>query len=179
MLLDTSDAITTGLVAIAANAIGTAILLTALGRRSMVLVRRVWHFWKSPQNAWLMMLGFGPIVMTLTLGIAGYVKVPPEFPDSHRLYSAAAGPHSRWTSAHTKTGVRDHGGRSALHGFHACRLADRSVRLRDIAIGRSRTDQADRPGRGDGCHGVLARGGRGSDSHRGWHRSVLAGIAVL
>ena len=79
LLLDTSDAITTGLVAIAANALGTAILLMALGRRSMVLVRRVWHFWKSPQNAWLMMLGFGPIVMTLSLGIAGYVKVPPNF----------------------------------------------------------------------------------------------------
>src|SRR5262249_28430099 len=69
----------TGLVAIAANALGTAILLMALGRRSMVLVRRVWHFWKSPQNAWLMMLGFGPIVMTLALGFAGYVKVPPNF----------------------------------------------------------------------------------------------------
>jgi len=79
MLLNTSDAITTGLVAIAANAIGTAILLIALGRRSMVLVRRVWHFWKMPQNSWLMMLGFGPIVMTLALGFAGYVKVPPNF----------------------------------------------------------------------------------------------------
>jgi hypothetical protein len=51
----------------------------ALGRRSMVLVRRVWHFWKLPQNAWLVMLGFGPIVLTLAMGIAGYVKVAPNF----------------------------------------------------------------------------------------------------
>jgi 4-amino-4-deoxy-L-arabinose transferase-like glycosyltransferase len=76
---NTYSAVTTGLVAIAVNALGTAILLTALGRRSTVLVRRVWHFWKSPQNAWLMMLGFGPIVATLVLGIAGYVKVAPNY----------------------------------------------------------------------------------------------------
>lgn len=79
MQVNTYNAISTGLVAIVANTLGTAILLMVLGRRSMVLVRRLWHFWKSPQYAWLMMLGFGPIVLTLALGIVGYVKVAPNF----------------------------------------------------------------------------------------------------
>lgn len=77
--LNTYHAMTTGLVAIVANALGIGVLLMALGRRSMVMVRRVWHYWKSPQHAWLMMLGFGPIVVTLALGIIGYVKVAPNF----------------------------------------------------------------------------------------------------
>ena len=79
MPLNTYSAITTGLVAIVANALGATILLVALGRRWMVLVCRVWRSWKSPQCAWLMMLGFGPIVLTLALGIVGYVKVAPNF----------------------------------------------------------------------------------------------------
>jgi hypothetical protein len=79
MPLNTYHAMMTGLVAIVANALGIGVLLMALGRRSMVVVRRVWHLWKSPQYAWLMMLGFGPIVLTLALGIIGYVKVAPNF----------------------------------------------------------------------------------------------------
>jgi 4-amino-4-deoxy-L-arabinose transferase-like glycosyltransferase len=77
--LNTYDAMTTGLVAVAANALGSVMVLMALGRRWLALVPRVWRFWKSRENAWIIMLGFGPIVMTLLLGVSGYVKIAPNF----------------------------------------------------------------------------------------------------
>lgn len=72
-------AFSAGLVGIAANTLGTAVLFMALGRRWLTLVPRVWRFWKAPANSWLVALGFGPIAMTLVLGIVGIVKIAPNF----------------------------------------------------------------------------------------------------
>jgi 4-amino-4-deoxy-L-arabinose transferase-like glycosyltransferase len=77
--LNTYQALGTGLVAIAVNALATAVLLAALGRHWYSVLPRVWRFLKARNNAWLVMLGFGPIVATLSLGILGYVKIPPNY----------------------------------------------------------------------------------------------------
>ena len=68
-----------GLAAIATNTLGTTVLLMALRRRWLALVSRVWYFWVAPDHRWLVMLGFGPIVITLILGIVGLVKIAPNF----------------------------------------------------------------------------------------------------
>ena len=77
--LNTYQALGTGLVALAVNVLATAVLLAALGRRWFSVLPRLWRFLKARNNAWLVMLGFGPIVSTLSLGILGYVKIAPNY----------------------------------------------------------------------------------------------------
>jgi len=72
-------ALVAAVVGIGANILGTAVLLLALGRRWPMLLPRVWRFWKAQDHAWLVVLGFGPIVATLLLGFVGYVKIAPNF----------------------------------------------------------------------------------------------------
>ena len=69
----------TGLAGLALNALGTAILLTALGRRWPAFARRVWQSWMARENAWLVALAFGPLSLTMLLGSAGFVKIGPNF----------------------------------------------------------------------------------------------------
>jgi hypothetical protein len=77
--LNTYQALGTGLVALAVNVLAPAVLLAALGRRWFSVLPRLWRFLKARNNAWLVMLGFGPIVSTLSLGILGYVKIAPNY----------------------------------------------------------------------------------------------------
>jgi 4-amino-4-deoxy-L-arabinose transferase-like glycosyltransferase len=72
-------ALVAAVVGIGANILGTAVLLMGLGRRWPALPQHVWRFWKARDHAWLVVLGFGPIVATLLLGIVGYVKIAPNF----------------------------------------------------------------------------------------------------
>ena len=73
------NALSAGLVGIAANSLGAAILLAALGRRWYALVPRVARSWAAKENAWLVALAFGPLLLTLVVGIAGYVKIAPNY----------------------------------------------------------------------------------------------------
>src|SRR5262249_12376254 len=44
-----------------------------------VLVSRILSFLAARENAWLLVLGLGPITMTLLLGISGLMKITPNY----------------------------------------------------------------------------------------------------
>jgi 4-amino-4-deoxy-L-arabinose transferase-like glycosyltransferase len=73
--LNTYQGLRIGAMVITIYMLAAAALLAALGRRRISVAPRVWRFLKAPSNAWLVVLGLGPIVATLSLGIAGFVKV--------------------------------------------------------------------------------------------------------
>jgi 4-amino-4-deoxy-L-arabinose transferase-like glycosyltransferase len=66
-------------IAVAVNALASAVLLMALGRRWYALLPRVWAYWTAPERRWLVVLAFGPILATMLLGLVGYVKIAASF----------------------------------------------------------------------------------------------------
>jgi 4-amino-4-deoxy-L-arabinose transferase-like glycosyltransferase len=76
--LNSCKALTTGAAGIAANAASTLVLLAALGRRS-ALIPRLRRSWMTRQNLWLTVLALGPLLLTMLLGMVGYVKIGPNY----------------------------------------------------------------------------------------------------
>lgn len=75
--LNSYKALSTGAAGIAANAASTLVLLVALGRRWPALIPRLRRSWMARPNLWLTALALGPLVLTLLLGMVGYVKISP------------------------------------------------------------------------------------------------------
>ena len=73
------SAVGTSVAAVAANAVGTVVLVATLGRRWRTLVPRIRRSWIARENLWLTVLALGPLVLTILLGIVGYVKITPNF----------------------------------------------------------------------------------------------------
>ena len=68
-------ALIAGLAGIGLNLQAAAIFVSALGRRRSALRGDAWHKMLAPERRWLLVLALGPLLLTLTLGAVGYVKV--------------------------------------------------------------------------------------------------------
>ena len=77
--VNTYSAVGTAVAGIATNAAGTVILLAALGRRWPALIPHIYRSWIARENRWLTVLALGPLVLTILLGIVGYIKITPNF----------------------------------------------------------------------------------------------------
>lgn len=68
-------AFSAGLAGIGLNLLAAAIFVSALGRRRPALRGDAWRKIVAPNRRWLLVLTLGPLVLTLALGMVGYVKV--------------------------------------------------------------------------------------------------------
>ena len=65
----------TAIAGIAINAVPTLILISALNRHSPKSNAPGWHRLLAPERRWLVILALFPTVMTILLGVTGYVKI--------------------------------------------------------------------------------------------------------
>jgi len=76
---NTYSALNATVVGFLANAASTAVLLVALGQRWPALISKLGRSWMAHENLWLTVLGVGPLLLTVLLGVVGYIKVTPNY----------------------------------------------------------------------------------------------------
>ena len=53
--------------------------MLALGQRWPALISKLGRSWMAHENLWLTVLGVGPLLLTVLLGVVGYIKVTPNY----------------------------------------------------------------------------------------------------
>ncbi len=78
-LYDFRKAITTAIASIAINGLAAGAFVASLRWRRPAIFSGLWKRLFSRERRWILLLAFGPFLLTILLGIAGYVKIAVNF----------------------------------------------------------------------------------------------------